>query len=283
MVNMLLTTLLASLSFVAASPLPFAQQRNHTLEPRNPEQRDALTGVTTLHSKLPLGTNFCLDEDVPGGFVQLWECHAGVNQQWRLEKVSLDMDNFKAQSVTRFRVRRVDTDRCLHFVAPGESPALALLLLSTCHFRPAGFSLHLRSTLHSGPPLGPPLGPAALTSKPQLTPGSGDHYDIASEYVLPLTLAPCDTAARFTWQDESLCAFIGNGVDYYVKNGRDYGFCVSPANALESGMTNGDRLAVKSDPGYRMKFDTTLAHADASELAEYGLPVRTGGRQVWHP
>lgn len=121
MVNMLLTTLLASLSFVAASPLPFAQQRNHTLEPRNPEQRDALTGVTTLHSKLPLGTNFCLDEDVPGGFVQLWECHAGVNQQWRLEKVSLDMDNFKAQSVTRFRVRRVDTDRCLHFVAPGES------------------------------------------------------------------------------------------------------------------------------------------------------------------
>lgn len=114
-------------------------------------------------------------------------------------------------------------------------------------------------------------------------PGSGDHYDISREYDIPLSLVPCDSAARFTWQDASLCAFLGNGVDFYVKNGRDYGFCVSPANAEESGMGNGDTLAVKSDPEFRMKFVTRLARADASELAEYGLPVKTGARQVWHP
>lgn len=114
-----------------ASPLPFAvapeRVRGLPLVPSPPPplerdlaERDALTGMTLLRAARPPGTSFCLDEDA--GRAQLWQCHGGANQQWRLERVRLDADQFKAKPVTRFRVRRVDTDTCLHFVAPGESP-----------------------------------------------------------------------------------------------------------------------------------------------------------------
>lgn len=109
-----------------SSPLvpspPPRLERDLSLEDlsRDLEARDALTGVTLLRAARPPGTGFCLDEDA--GRAQLWQCHGGANQQWRLERVRLDADQFKAKPVTRFRVRRVDTDMCLHFVAPGESP-----------------------------------------------------------------------------------------------------------------------------------------------------------------
>lgn len=128
LISSVLATLLATPPSASASPIPFAQGNHTLLEPRlasapELESRDALTGVTLLKPTRPAGSNFCVDDadwsTQEGGRVQLWDCHGGLNQQWRLEVVKLDRDQFKPKSVAHFRVRRVGSDMCLHFVAPG--------------------------------------------------------------------------------------------------------------------------------------------------------------------
>lgn len=118
---------------------------------------------------------------------------------------------------------------------------------------------------------------------------------MSREYAPPLSLAPCESAARFAWQDGALCAFVGGGVDFYVKPGecpsssaamlrpapgREYGFCIAPAHP-DSGMHDGDALVVHSDPAQRMTFLSEIA-GDEDQLAD-GAVLKTGARKAAVP